>query len=72
MSQNDNNNNDDTSYLIMVNTMSNVINIIVNDKVKQGSIVPKPQLNLSFSIKDLKKLLYVSLVAKFFAFSQTL
>lgn len=57
MSQNDNNNNDDTSYLIMVNTMSNVINIIVNDRVKQGSIIPKPQLNLSFSIKDLKKLL---------------
>ena len=37
--------------------MSNVINIIVNDRVKIGSIVPKPQLNLSFSIKDLKKLL---------------
>ena len=52
------NNDDDSRYLIMVDTMSNIIRIQVNnDKVKRGSIVPKTDYNLSFSISDFKQLL---------------
>lgn len=56
MSQNKNKNNDD-SFLIMVNTMSNTIRITVNDKAKTSYIFQKKYLNLSFSISDFKKLL---------------
>ena len=61
MSKNKNKNDDDSSYLIMINTLSNNINIKVNkDIAKQGSIVQKKDYkdyNLSFSISDFKKLL---------------
>ena len=61
MSQNKNKNNDDSSYLIMVNTLSNKISIKVNNyKAKEWFIVPQidyKDYNLSFSISDFKKLL---------------
>ena len=63
MSQNKNKNNDD-SFLIKVNTMSNAISIAVNNKAKTSYIFQKivrqtdyKDYNLSFSISYLKNLL---------------
>ena len=57
MSKNKNMNNDDSSYLIMVNTTSNNISIKVNnDKAKKLSI-KQTTIDLSFSISDFKQLL---------------
>ena len=51
-------NNDDSRYLIMVDTMSNIISIKVNnDRAKEVSIVKKTYYNLSFKISDFKQLL---------------
>lgn len=61
MSKNKNKNDDDSSYLIMVDTVSNIIRIQVNnERVKQWSIIQKTDYkdyNLLFSISDFKKLL---------------
>ena len=57
MSKNKNMNNDDSSYLIMINTTTNNISIKVNnDKAKKLSI-KQTTIDLSFSISDFKQLL---------------